>query len=105
MKKLIVSASLIAIAVFFTGCATPYPVGSLFTELQLPVLATSNSITADTKKGVATCESYLSLFAIGDASIEKAAEKGGITQITHVDWHVKNILGIYGVYTVTVYGE
>jgi len=32
-------------------------------------------------------------------------ENGNISKIHHVDWDVENILGVYGVYTVTVYGE
>lgn len=105
MKKIIASASLAALAVFFTGCATPYPVGGIVTDIHLPVLATSTSISEDSKKGEARCESYFGLFATGDASIEEAAKEGGITKITHVDWKAKNILGVYGEYTVTVYGE
>lgn len=105
MKKLIASISSIALALFFTGCATPFPVGLAFTDVEFPVLATNNPITEETKKGEATCESFLGLFAVGEASIEEAAEEGGITKITHIDWDAKNILGVYGVYTVTVYGE
>lgn len=105
MKKLIVLTSLAALAVFFTGCATPYPVGGIVTDLQLPVLATNTPITKSSKKGEAVCESYLGLFATGDASIEEAAKDGGITKITHVDWQAKNVLGVYGRYIVTVYGE
>ena len=105
MKKLIASAMLIALTVFFTGCATPFPVGVAFTDVELPILATSNPTSASTKKGSATCESYLGLFAIGEASIQKAAESGGIKKVTHVDWDAKNVLGVWGTYTVTVYGE
>lgn len=105
MKKLIVSASLIAITLFFAGCATSYPRGSFFTNIQLPVAVTDNDIPRSSKKGTAYCESFLGLFASGDASIQTAAENGGITKITHIDWDVDNILGFYGKYTVTVYGE
>ena len=105
MKKLIITASLAALAVFFTGCATPFPVGIIVTDVQLPVLATNNPVSEDTKKGESSCESFFGLFATGAASIQEAAEEGGITKITHVDWSAKNILGVYGVYTVTVYGE
>lgn len=104
-SKLIASALLIALTVFFAGCATPFPVGAAFTDVELPIMATSNSASSSTKKGVATCESYLCLFAVGEASIQKAAENGDIKKITHIDWDAKNILGVYGVYTVTVYGE
>jgi hypothetical protein len=92
------------VVVVASGCATPYPIGSLYTELTLPVDATSNAGPA-TKVGTAKCTSVLSLVATGDASIEAAAKNGGITQIMSVDWEAKNILGIYGEYTVTVRGK
>lgn len=105
MKKIITSASLIAVLAFFSGCATPFPVGVAFTDYELPIIATSNASPSNMKKGTAKCESFLGLFAVGNASIEEAAEKGGISKIHHIDWHARNILGIYGAYTVTVYGE
>ena len=105
MIKSILSAVSILSILFLTGCATPYPVGSLFTQLELPVATTSNPVSSSSKKGTAVCKSYLSWIAVGDASIEAAAKDGGITKITHIDWEVENILGIYGVYTLTVYGE
>ena len=105
MKKLIASASLIAFTVFFTGCATPFPIGAAFTDVELPIMATSIPSSSSTKKGTSSCESFLGLIAVGEASIQEAAEEGGITKITHIDWHAKNVLGVYGIYTVTVYGE
>ncbi len=89
--------------VFATGCATYLPLGVVYTEVDLPVAATANQ--RGPKKGTSTCKSVLTLLAFGDASIEAAAKNGGITNITHVDWSAENILGIYGVYTVTVYGD
>jgi len=105
MQKTFSSLLLIAITLLFAGCASSRPVGILFTDLQLPVTATANPTTAGTKKGTATCESYLGLITHGEASIEKAAQAGGIKRISHVDWEVKNVLGVWGIYTVTVYGE
>lgn len=86
------------------GCATVYPVGSVYSSLKLPVAATGASGTAS-KVGRAECTSLLSLVATGDASIEAAKRNGGITTVHHVDWEVENILGLFGKYTVTVYGE
>ena len=57
------------------------------------------------KVGVAECTSILALVATGDASIEAAAKNGNIKEIKYVDWHVENILGVYGKYTTTVYGD
>ena len=91
-------------AVVLTGCATTYPAGALYQELKLPVTATSAK-TASSKKGYSEAMSVFGLVATGDASIEAAAKQGGITVIHHVDWEVKNILGIIGTYRCNVYGE
>ena len=93
-----------ALLTLFTGCATTYPVGLIYTQVKLPVMVTPNNGKA-TKVGTAECRSVLSLVAEGDASIEAAKENGGITKVHHVDWEVENILGVIGKYKVTVYGE
>jgi hypothetical protein len=92
------------LAIFVAGCATPYPVGSLYTGVKLPVTATSNS-GKGLKMGVAECQSILGLVAIGDASIEAAMRNGGITEVHHIDWEAENILGIIGKYKTIVYGK
>ncbi|SRR6056297_1530769 len=102
--KLICFIGLIALIPMVMGCATSYPVGSLYTKVKLPIDAEGNMSSAS-KVGTAECTSVLSLVATGDASIQTAMENGNITKIHHVDWDVENILGIYGVYKVTVYGE
>jgi hypothetical protein len=73
--------------------------------LTLPQAATSNTASSKQKVGVSMCTSILGLVATGDASIEAAMKNGGITKIQHVDWNAKNILGLYGEYKTTVYGE
>lgn len=40
-----------------------------------------------------------------DASIEAAAKNGGITNVQYADYHILQILGVFGKFTVTVYGE
>lgn len=92
-------------AALLTGCASPYPVGFLYTELKLPVAATSNDAGAKMKVGTAMSTSVLSLVATGDSSIEAAMKNGGITKVHHVDWQARNILGLYGEFKTTVYGE
>ena len=86
------------------GCATAFPVGSLSTEVPLPMEAGDASGKA-TKVGTAECMSVLGLVATGDASIEAAKKNGNITKVHHVDWYAQNILGIIGKYKVMVYGE
>jgi hypothetical protein len=101
--KLITLIGLMAFVPMFMGCATPYPVGGLYTELKLPV-ATGTNVNA-TKTGTAECMSILGLIATGDASLNAAMKNGNITRISHVDWEARNILGIIGNYKLTVYGE
>jgi len=101
MKSLLLSASA---ALFLSGCATVFPVGGIYTEVNLPVVATSATGRA-AKSGTAECKSILTLVAIGDCSIEAAKRQGGITEVQHVDWHAENILGIIGKYKVVVYGR
>ena len=103
MKKILASVAMLA-AVVLTGCASTYPAGSLYQELKMPITATSAKCI-NCKKGYSEATSILGLVATGDASIEAAAKQGGITVIHHVDWEVKNILGIIGNYRCNVYGE
>jgi len=102
MKKLGLMAML-AGAFALQGCATSVPVGGILTEIQLPVAVTSNG--GASKVGIAQCKSYLALIAQGDCSLEAAKKNGNITQVSHVDWKAKNILGVIGEYELTVYGE
>lgn len=106
MGKVLISITAVAfICVFFNSCATSYPVGLAFTKTKLPVQAVEDSNRKTRKVGTATCKTYCSLIAVGDASIEKAKRSAGITKIHYIDWDVENILGIYGQYTVRVFGE
>ncbi len=103
MKRLTTLVALFVAGCFVTGCATTYPIGTIYTEVKLPVTATGES--GGKKMGEAECISYLSMIATGDCSIEAAKKKGNITKVTSVDWSVKNILGVIGNYKVIVYGN
>ena len=76
--------------------------GFVYTDVSGPVLATSNS--GASKVGSATSKGVICV-ATGDSSIKAAAANGGITKISHVDYHVTSVLGLYVETTVTVYGE
>jgi hypothetical protein len=91
-------------AAFISGCATPYPMGWLYTEIKAPVAAGSEGMSYS-KVGKSKATSVLGMVATGDASIKAAAEDGKISRIKYVDYDAKNILGIYGEYTTTVYGD
>lgn len=101
MKKL---AGLLILGALVSGCATSYPLGVIFTEVKEPVAVGDQPITG-TKVGKAMSTSVLGIVATGDASITTAARNGGITKISHVDYEVRNILGVVGEYTTVVYGE
>jgi hypothetical protein len=107
MKKIIGCASIGALAVMLTGCVAPNGplVGSMaaiYTDVSGPVLATSNA--GASKVGEASSTGIICV-ATGDASIKAACANGGITRISHVDYHVTSVLGLYVKTTVTVYGE
>lgn len=107
MKKLIGYSSVVALAGLVAGCVAPMgPVGGvaagIYTDVSGPVAATSNP--AGSKMGQASSTGIICV-ATGDSSIKTAAANGGITKISHVDYHTTSVLGVYTKTTVTVYGE
>jgi hypothetical protein len=106
MKRLVVS-SLAAGLLAVTGCVGPMGAvggvgGMVYTDVSGPVCATGN--TGGSKMGQATSEGIICV-ATGDSSIKTAAANGGITKISHVDYHVTSVLGVYAKTVVTVYGD
>ncbi len=95
---------LIVLLPLLIGCATPYPVGFLYTEIKLPVEGEAVSGKA-TKVGIAECKSIMGWVATGDCSIDAAVKDGNITKIHYIDWEAENILGVIGKYKTIVYGE
>ena len=102
MRNLLV---LVVAALFLSGCAFVMSpaIGTIYTDVKAPLAVTSNS--GSSKVGTSEVSSILGIVATGDASIEAAAKKAGITKIHHVDYHSTNILGIYAKFTTYVYGE
>ncbi len=105
MKRFFSLAAIVALSAGLTGCASVIPMGSLYTEVQSPVAVASGSDMTYSKVGTSTANSYFGLIATGDASIKAAVENGGIKKVKFVDYSSKNILGVVGEYTTTVYGE
>jgi len=100
MKKLLLIA---AIATFFAGCAVgPLP-GVIYTGADYGLDATANAVGSKVGTGQATA--ILGIVATGDASINTAARQAGISRISHVDYKVTNIIGVYQTYEIYVYGE
>lgn len=104
MKKLIGLAALAACA---SGCVMVGPsnaMSALTLNVKSPDTRFIDNSVKPAKVGKATASGVI-CFVEGDASLKAAMENGGITKIHHVDYEVKNILGIVGQTTTVVYGE
>jgi TRL-like protein family len=78
------------------------PVGIIQSTSTSKAVASS---TVGTKKGEACAFSILQLVTLGDASVAKAAQNGGIGQISIVDNDDLNILGFYSKHCAVVTGS
>ena len=103
-KRMMMAVCCLGMALFLMGCASQTPHGFILIDNTLP-MQVGDSTVNPVKKGTATSTSILWLVASGDSSLEAACKNGGITKISHADWKVRNILGVIGEYTTTVYGE
>lgn len=72
-------------------------------QITQPIAATSNPL--GTKAGKSSGKCYFGLCFNVDASVRTAALNGGITQISTVDYSVKNFLGIVQVHECIVTGN
>ena len=105
MKKLLSIAAIAALASGCVGVGTSTPsVCSIVTlDVQSSAGFVDNSVKP-LKSGSATSSGIICI-ADGDASIKAAMENGGIKKVHHVDYKTRNILGIIGSTTTTVWGE
>jgi len=104
MKKLMMAAVLAAMC---SGCVMmndAFDYGPITIDVGKPDTHFIDNSVQPLKKGTATAHGII-CFVEGDASINAAMENGGISKIHHVDYKVRNILGIVGSRTTTVWGE
>lgn len=104
VKALAIAGALSLTALLSSGCATPVPVGIIYTRITTPVTVSTGEMTYS-KVGEAKCTSLFFLFASGNASIQEACRASGITKVKYVNYKANNFFGIYGSYTTVVYGE
>lgn len=105
MRKVIFTVAAVA-AMAFTSCSTittQAGMGVLYTGVEEGQMVTSNQL--GTKVGTSNSIGVLGLVAIGDASIQTAANSAGIKKISHVDAKKTSILGLFAKYELLVYGE
>ena len=105
MKKVKVLGLLILAAAILGGCAmASAPVsGQLWLDVNGPVAVGSGG--SATKSGEACATSILGIIGTGDASIDAAKKAGGIKDITYVDHHSTNMVGIIAKYCTVVKGN
>ena len=104
MKKLMFFGAIVALA---SGCVITGPshaVSAVTLNVQSPEGGFLDNSVKPVKVGRATASGII-CFTEGDASLKAAMDNGGITKVHHVDYEVKNILGIVGSTTTIVYGE
>ena len=105
MRKVIFTVAAVA-AMAFTSCSTittQAGMGVLYTGVEEGQMVTSNQL--GTKVGTSKSIGVLGLVAIGDASIQTAANSAGIKKISHVDAKKTSVLGLFAKYELLVYGE
>ena len=98
MKLLLLLIAVVVAAVMLTGC--------LYTHVTLPYSTDLNNTDLGHKKGEASLQSVLWLFAWGDAGQAAAAKNGGINTLKLMDRESYVIFfGIYSRQTTIVYGD
>lgn len=113
MKKLInLSIAVLTIGFASSTCAAavgPFnidnnaPTGLILNNTSMGTSATNN-VTAK-KEGRSCSITVLGLFAIGNATVDKAKEDAKITKVASVDNTAFNVLSVYGHYCTVVRGE
>lgn len=101
MKKLLVSAALI-VGLTSVAMANEAVTGFVFKEAVQP--GGGSGSVSPAKCGKAECTSYFGIVALGDCSISTAMKNGKISNLSHYDQDVKNILG-YKKILVKAYGQ
>ncbi len=101
--------ALALVSTLLSGCVamanTPVGVtGFAYKHTITPMLVT-DSTERPNKVGRSTMRSIFGWYAQGDASIETAAQNGGIAHIHHVDIETTSVLGIITDVTTIVYGN
>ena len=105
------SLALLVTLLFFTGCMSVGLMnGGIYTDIQGPIAADHSAVKGTVVEGRATAMGILGV-ATGDCSIETAianalAKSPGSKKLENmtIDYHGKNILGVYAEFTTIVKG-
>lgn len=96
-----------------TAWQTPVkpPVGVLYTSYRAPLTADVRSVPVSARRGTASTLYVREPFVTGqgfaweEAGIATAARQGGLTRVHYADYEMLIVLGVFGRFTVHVYGE
>lgn len=86
------------------------PPGLIVTALQAPLTTNFENVSVGDKEGSASAfylrEPFFGLsVSWGDASIKAAASNGYLKTVSYCDYDVTQVLGLFGLFTVTAHGE
>ncbi|MBV1873468.1 MAG: TRL-like family protein [Gammaproteobacteria bacterium] len=98
------TGTLSACAGFYSAPLAP-PMGMLYSDIQAPLSIEPEGTKLGNKVGEASSTNILGLYAVGDVSVAAAAEAGGITTVRHIDYKMKNLLGVLSTFTIVVHGD
>jgi len=109
LKKLAGAVMSLAAVVMLTGCLkapVQPPMGLIYTDYKAPLdYDQEQSQSEGLKTGTSETISILGLVALGDGSVETAAQNGNISQIHGADYEYFNVIGVYQRYRTVVHGE
>ncbi len=116
MKRHLLAAVLCALALGAVGCAAyrapvEPPIGLLVTELSAPLTTDFHRTPVCAKQGSVETTFFREpiltglSFSWGEAGIREAAANGGLTSVEYADYHVTIVLGIFGKFKITAYGQ
>ncbi len=99
MKKVSVILMAIVLGVVLTGCGgAMYPYGGIFNKTTTPHPAERLEVAGQgktgSKVGEACATGFVSVVALGDASVDAAKKAGGITDVHTVEFQNFSILGV-----------
>lgn len=105
MKKLFFSFFILMLFLFINQAADA--MGLFYTNATYPISATGVETLDITKlkKGSSSTNNILFIVEVGDASIDEAVKKAGISKISYIDMNEKSVFIFWRQLTVNVYGE
>jgi len=111
----VVLAALLAVAAGCFQAPVIVPQGLLYSSTRAPLTVNFDRTPSGRDRGRKVSSAHTSYFhdpiltgtdfAWDDASIARIAHEGGLKEIYFADYEAFQILGIYGRFTVNVYGE